>query len=247
LDRRIILILGFFILGVIVFGVDFWANISYPTGDFQVKKPIQTEKFTGTWEYFKDNIGVGTYSSSISKNEDSSYQISSTTEVTYQGISLQLESHFKFDDFIRPINYTLVAIQENEETLIKTTFEGNRAITVVDSQGERTIIEEAITEETFLIDKTMPGQWELLLSSSNIERGKKYDISIFMPQINSNILARILVEKSTKQIKIEDNTLDCTIVQIDLFELTLFFFEGHLVRYQNDKENLVLNKKIEIK
>jgi hypothetical protein len=227
-----------------VFGVDIWANITYPTDNFQIRTPILIEGFAGTWEYFKDNIGVGTYSSSIRKNEDLSYQITSITEVTYQGNSLQLESNFMFDDFLRPTNYKLVATQENEETLIKTTFEGNRAITVVDSQGEKTIIEESITEKTFLVDKTMPGHWEILLSSSNIERGKKYDVSIFVPQINSNILARILVEKRTKQIKIEENILECVVVQIDSFELTLFFYEGQLVRYQNDSENLVLNKKI---
>lgn len=230
-----------------MFGVDIWANISYPTEDFQIRTPIQSDGFSGTWEYFKDNIEVGTYSSRVSKNEESSYQITSTTEVTYQGNSLQLESDFMFDDFLRPINYNLVATQKNEKTLIKTSFEGDRAITVVDSQGERTSIEETITEDTFLVDKTMLGHWEILLSSSNIERGKKYDVSIFVPQINSNVLTRILVEKRTKQIKIEENILECIVVQIDSFELTLFFYEGHLVRYQNDSENLVLNKKIDIK
>jgi hypothetical protein len=153
-----------------------------------------------------------------------------------------LDSQLDIDNKLKPIDYNLKAIQNDQVTLITMTFQGNLAVTRVKFQEETISFEESVSDETFLIDNTMLGHWEVFLASTNLERGHKYDVSIFSPQLSSSIMVKLVVEKKTSQVSIWNEVLDCVVVNVDVFELSFYLFEGELVQYRDDNQGLLLKK-----
>ena len=146
------------------------------------------------------------------------------------------------DNKLKPIGYYLEAIQDDQVTLISTTFQGNLAITIVTFQGETISLEESVSDDTFLIDNSMLGHWEVFLASINLERGRKYDVSMFSPQLSSSMMVTLVVDKKTSQVSLGNEVLYCVVVNVDVFELSFYLFEGELVQYRDDNQGLLLKK-----
>lgn len=229
------------IIVVAVFGIELWADFMYPTEELQIVTPMHLEGFSGNWDYFKDGSKVGIHSYYI-KKEGQNYIINSSTRVSFEGNILYLESMLNVDEKLKPIRYNLNAIQKEQVTRIMTNFQGNLAVTTVEYEGEKTSLEESVSDETFLIDNIMLGHWEVFLASANLERGYKYEVSIFSPQLSSNILVTLVVDKKTSQVSIGENELDCLVINVDVLELSLYIFEGELVQFRVDNQGLMLKK-----
>jgi hypothetical protein len=170
------------------------------------------------------------------------YAMSSVTSIIFEGKSLTLEGLYKFDSGFNPVSYGLNATEGDEITFYICDFKPGAVTTSVSFQGETVDVEAEVEEGTLLIENSMPGYWEVLFQSTSLDRGKRYTFDVFIPQAARVFHVAIVVEKDLEQVRVEEGTLECTVIKASDLGLAFYVNQGEIVQYRNEEQGVLMNK-----
>jgi hypothetical protein len=168
--------------------------------------------------------------------------MTSLTDVTYGGRDLELESVYTFDDSYSPESYALTVISDGGVTEISTTLSNRNITTSVTSEGVTVDIPGEYVDGMFLIENGMPGFWEVLFNSVELERGVKYTAIVYIPQGAMAFDVNLVVSKQDQLIWVGDERLACTVINEANLELSFYIYEGELVEMRSESQGTVLQK-----
>jgi hypothetical protein len=235
-------------LAIILCGVlfiDYIAELLYPStvlGDVKI-----TESLIGTkiFNFYKDGFLVGTYTytfDKISGGAEDIFAMNSETSITYGNSSITLEGLYRSDSGFRPISYGLNVTHEDDITYFICNFKPGEVTTIVSFQGEMLESVTELQEDTLLVENSMPGYWDVILQSTFLERGRRYTSSMFIPQAGKVHQITLVVEENLQQVRVENSTLECTVVKASELGLAFYIHDGTLVQYRDDDQGVVINK-----
>jgi hypothetical protein len=245
LKNRWVLVGLALILGGVIF-FDYIIGFLYPSLELGAVSVPETIGGTHSYNYYKDDSLVGNYTYSVVKvhNEaqGDNYIMSSVTSVTFEGKSLTLESLYRFNSGFKPMSYGLNVTQGDDTTYLVCDFNSGEVTTTVRSQGETADTVIDVGENALLVENAMPGYWEVLFQSTALERGGRYTLSLFIPQAAQVSQVTLFVEKAPEQVRVEESTLECTVVKASELGLALYLNGGELVQYRDDSQGVIMNK-----
>jgi len=97
---------------------------------------------------------------------------------------------------------------------------------------------------TVIIDNNSPAHWELLMKSFNAEAGKKYSINSFVPQGAVVQEIEFSVDSIHQFVNIGTKSYECVVARAPDFQITLYFYNGDLIQYNNDVDGIIIVKKM---
>ncbi len=229
-----------------VFFIDYVAELLYPSVELGLVRVPDTLGGAHTYNFYKDTSFVGTYNYSVAKIPGGAqgvvYAMSSVTSIIFEGKSLTLEGLYKFDSGFNPVSYGLNATEGDEITFYICDFKPGAVTTSVSFQGETVDVEAEVEEGTLLIENSMPGYWEVLFQSTSLDRGKRYTFDVFIPQAARVFHVAIVVEKDLEQVRVEEGTLECTVIKASDLGLAFYVNQGEIVQYRNEEQGVLMNK-----
>lgn len=227
------------IAGALAF--EYYAGTQFPEETFQFSSLQVFTDEENSYIFYHAGVEVGIYTF-IVERKGTNYLMKSTTDVESDGVKILLESAYIFNANYLPEDYRLNITKSGEETNIKSSFDDGKIITSVTFEGETVDIEKDVENETYLIENSMPGFWEILIRSSNLKPGKRYKLEVFIPQSARVIPITLLVEKKPEKISIDDIEYECTVVKESLMELSFYLHEGQLILYEDFRQDTALRK-----
>ncbi len=240
--KRIHLLAGIILIFGATYAIEYYANSQFSTQELVVSGISGYEMgVVQTFDYFKDDELVGTYSYTVDESGDN-FIMTSNTDVTYKGRGLELECVYTFDEFYSPESYALTVISEGEVTEITTTVSNGNITTSVTSEGVTIDIIDEYVDGMLLIENAMPGFWEVLFNSVELERGFKYTAIIYIPQAAMVFDVNLVVSKQDQLIWVGDERLDCTVINEADLGLSFYMYEGELVEMRSESQGVVLQK-----
>jgi len=239
LKIKYILALALIIVGALA--IDYFLGTRYPEEEFQFTGLPTFDEEEHRFKFYRTGEEVGSYKFTV-KKMGMNYLMSSRTEVSSGGTQLLLESSYLFNMNYKPEDYNLNVTESDEKTVIKSEFNNDIIITKVTAGGETVEIEEEIEEDTYLVENSMPSFWEVLIKSSNLEKGKRYNLDIFVPQSARVIPITLLVEKELDNINLDGKTYECIVVKESQMELSFYMYEGELILYEDIRQDTSIRK-----
>jgi hypothetical protein len=229
------------LIAIGVYAIEFYAESRFPEEEFHFTGlPVFSSK-ENNYTFFRAGEEVGFYNYTVEQS-GMNYLMKCTTKVGIEEGNIHLESSYTFDTDFLPIDYVLNVTESGEKTFIKCKFESKVIITSVTFQGDTVEVEEEIEEELYLIENSMPSFWEILITSGNLEPGKRYYLNIFIPQSARVIPITLVVEKNTKDIDLDGITYECIVVRESQLELNFYIHEGELILYEDFRQDTALRK-----
>jgi len=240
--KRIYLVAGIILIIGATYAIEYYANSQFSTQELVVSGISGNEMgVTQTFNYFKEEEKVGTYAYTVNESGNN-FIMTSITDVTYGGRGLELESVYTFDEFYSPESYALTAISEGDVNEITTTISNGNITTSVTSEGVTVDLIDEYVDGMLLIENNMPGFWEVLFNSVELERGVKYTAIIYIPQGAMAFDMNLVVSKQDQLIWIGDERLACTVIKEADLELSFYLYEGELVEMRSESQGVVLQK-----
>ena len=240
--KRIYLVAGIILIFGATYAIEYYANSQFSTQELVVSGISGYEiGVAQTFNYFKDEEKVGTYTYTVDEYGDN-FIMTSLTDVTYGGRDLELESVYTFDDSYSPESYALTVISDEGVTEISTTLSNRNITTSVTSEGVTVDIPGEYVDGMFLIENGMPGFWEVLFNSVELERGVKYTAIVYIPQGAMAFDVNLVVRKQYQLIWVGDERLACTVINEANLELSFYIYEGELVEMRSESQGTVLQK-----
>jgi hypothetical protein len=136
------------------------------------------------------------------------------------------------------LDYRLKANQEGDVSHINVTIMGTQIVSTVSFSNETVVLTDDYVEGVVFTENNMPGLWELLLLSSDMESGGRYTVDTYIPQGGTVFELEFYVSPNTKTINIGEEQLECTLIQESTLNLRFYFYEGRLVQMRNDDQDL---------
>lgn len=229
------------LIAIGVFAIEYYAENRFPEEEFQFTGLPVFRDQENNYKFYRAGEEVGYYNYTVEQN-DMDFLMKCTTNVGIDGDNILLESSYTFDMDFLPVEYDLNVTESGEITFIKCMFDPEVITTTVTFQGDTVQLEEEIEEETYLIENSMPSFWEILITSSNLEQGKRYYLNIFIPQSARIIPITLVVEKNTKEIDLDGITYECMVVKESQLELNFYIHEGELILYEDFRQDTALRK-----
>jgi len=240
--KPIYLVAGIILIFSATYAIEYYANSQFSTQELVVSEISGFEiGVPQTFNYFKDEEKVGTYTYTVDEYGDN-FIMTSLTDVTYGGRDLELESVYTFDDSYSPESYALTVISDGGVTEISTTLSNRNITTSVTSEGVTVDIPGEYVDGMFLIENGMPGFWEVLFNSVELERGVKYTAIVYIPQGANAFDVNLVVSKQDQLIWVGDERLACTVINEANLELSFYIYEGELVEMRSESQGTVLQK-----
>ena len=240
--KRIYLVAGIILIFGATYAIEYYANSQFSNQELVVSGISGYEiGVAQTFDYFKDEEQVGTYAYTVEESGNN-FIMTSITDVTYGGRDLELESVYTFDDFYSPESYALTVISEGDVTEIISTVSNGKIITSVTSEGVTVDITDEHVDGMLLIENGMPGFWEVLFNSVELERGVKYTAIVYIPQAAMVFDVDLVVSKQDKLIWVGGERLECTVINEPNLELSFYMYEGELVEMRGESQGVVLQK-----
>lgn len=244
--RRVwVFVLSFAILGGAAL-FELWSSIQYPTiALVPGTLPPLTVGVEREYDYIKDYEKVGSYSFSVESREmykgTEAYFVRSRTSITYGEKSAELESVYVFSEELAPLEYWVNASIGGEIQSIVCLFEGQSAKGTF-ALGDN-VVEESVELPggTVLIDYQMLGHWDLLLKSSPLEPGKKYEVNVYIPQGLSHTSLELYAEKKAKTIEIKGVEYVCSVVRATALNLVFYVHEGDIVQLEDTEQSIIVS------
>jgi len=97
-------------------------------------------------------------------------------------------------------------------------------------------------EGTFLVENNMPGLWEILLISSNMEQGQRYNAMVFIPQGGSLFNLEFYVNNDLQTLNLNGEQYSCTVIQESRLELRFYIYEGTLLQMRNENQDVIFTR-----
>ncbi len=229
------------LIAIGVFAIEFYAENRFPEEEFKFTGLPVFRDQENNYKFFRAGEEVGYYNYKVEQT-DMNYLMKCTTNVGIEGGNILLESSYTFNRDFLPIDYDLNVTESGEKTFIKCMFEPDVITTSVTFQNDTISLEEEIEKDTYLIENSMPSFWEILITSSNIEPGKRYYLNIFIPQSARVIPITLVVEKNTKNIDLDGIIYECIVVKESQLELNFYLHEGELILYEDFRQDTALRK-----
>lgn len=223
--------------------IEYYTNMRFPTQEYPfIGVPELAIGETHTFSYIKALDQVGTYSYTISGKEGGLYTMVSTTDVSFEGQNILLESYFVFDEQYRPEEYNLTVKQAGDLNEIYVTFTGGDVIATVSFQNETVTFSDEFPTSAFMAENNMPGVWEILLISAELEMGSRYTAQVYIPQGGAMFDLEFYVQSTPKTITIDGEQLSCMVVQETSLELRFYLHDGKLVQMRNNAQDLMFTR-----
>lgn len=243
--RAWVFVLSFAILGGVAL-FELWSNIQYPTIDLVPGTlPPLTVGEDREYDYFKDYERVGSYSFLVESRgtykDTDAYFTRSWTSITYGEKSVEIESVYVFSEELTPLEYKVNASIGGENQLIACFFEDLSARGTF-SLGDN-MVEESVElpEGTVLIDYQMLSHWDLLLKSSHLEPGKRYEVNAYIPQGLSQTSLELYAEKNLKIIEIGGVKYECSVVRATALNLVFYIHDGDIVQLEDTEQSIMVS------
>jgi hypothetical protein len=229
-----------------VFFIDYVAELLYPSFELGSVRVPDALGGAHTYNFYKDTSFVGTYTYSVAKTsgaaQDVVYAMSSVTSITFEGKPLTLEGLYRFNSGFSPVGYGLNATEASGITYYVCDFKPGAVTASVSFQGETIDVETEVEEGTLLIENSMPGYWEILFQSTSLDRGKRYTFDAFIPQAARVFHVTLVVEKDLEQVRVEEGTLECTVIKASDLGLAFYVNQGEIVQYRNEEQGVLMSK-----
>lgn len=200
---------------------------------------------TQTFNYFWEMEKVGTHNYVVTKSSEELFSMTSTTEVTNENKTLLLEGIFVFNHTIKPESYELFVEQDGDTTQIIVEFSETNVTSRVKVGEETVVISNALPKNSFLAENNMPGFWEILLSSADLDRGRRYRAYVYIPQGGDIFELEFFVHNELKTVRIGDQFLDCLVISESTLEMSFYFNDNMLVQMRNEDQDTLLEKKLD--
>lgn len=238
--KRSYAIAGIIIILASTLLIEHYTNRRFPTQDYPLVGVPELEiGETRTFSYSRAFDPVGNYSYTITGKEDGLYTMSSLTVVSFEGESILLESSFVFDETYRPQEYTLVVAQGGATNEIQVTFSEGNVVSTVTLENDTVTKSDEFPSTAFMTENNMPGLWELLLISADLEIGARYSAEVYIPQGGAMFDLEFYVQNDLQSITVDGEQLSCTVVQETTLDLRFYLYEGELVQMRNDDQDII--------
>jgi hypothetical protein len=243
--KRTHLVAGIFIILAFSFLVEYYAENRFPTKELSITGlslfPLGE---TQIFDYFWKMENVGTHSYVVTEVSEGLFSMISITEVSNEGKNLLMEGDFIFDTEFNPESYELNVDQDGETTLITVEFLDLNVTSSVTIGEETILMSDLFPKNAFLVENNMPGFWEILLLSADLERGSRYEANAYVPQGGAVFELEFFVYNDLQTNKVGSRQLDCLVIGESFLELTFYFFDNELVQMRNEEQDTLLEKRI---
>ena len=240
--KRIYIVAGIILIFGATYVIEYYANSQFSTQELVVSGISGYERGTvQAYNYLKDGEQVGIYTYMVDESGDD-FIMTSETIVTSGGRDLELEVVYTFDNSYSPKYYALTVTDSEEVTEMVTTESNGNITTSVTFQDVTVNLTNEYVDGMFLIEYSMPGFWEVLFNSFELERGVKYTASIYVPQAAMVFDVDLVVSKQDQLIWVGDERLECTVIGEADLGLSFYMYEGELVEMRSESQGLVLQK-----
>ncbi|MBN2335085.1 hypothetical protein JXL21_05955 [Candidatus Bathyarchaeota archaeon] len=245
--KRQWLVLGVaLILGVTLF-IQYYAELRYPVEEISVDElPVLVLGEYQSYRVIKEGEAVGTHRYAVTGKEGSGddvrYTMRSTTDINYEGDSLHLVSVYVFDGSLRPLSYSLNVTRGDELTIINSEFSPSEVTTTVNVMGEAVELTESAAENMYVVENSMPSYWEILFQSTSLKPGRRHQANFFVPQSARVVAVSLVVDGDTSTLRVGGRDLECTVIKESELGLVFYLYEGELVQFRDDAQELTLEK-----
>ncbi len=247
MNNRDILILGALIIAGAV-AVELYSNFSNPFIDYAPTG--YTNLLIGApqrFNYYKDGDLIGTFTYTLSGQTSGGstlYTLDTAVDIIYQFNHLTVNSTYQFHSEVSHVGYNLDFGQNGTKTNLRCVFAGDKVSVMSDSQGKNQTISVTLPSDTVLVDNNNPAHWELLAKSFNAKEGSKYSINAFVPQGGVVQQFEYGVDTAHQFVSIGSKSYECVVTREPNFEITLYFYNGDLIQYKNDVDNILIVKQL---
>lgn len=241
-----------FILGAIILvgavAVELYSNfanpyIAYTPGTYTQLLTDTPQKFN----YYKDGTLIGTYTYTLTTESRSSqtlYTLTTTSNATYEGSKLVVNSTHRFLGETNHVEYTVDSNLADVVSHIECAFLAGK-VGIIFTSGEKsqtlTVTPEA---DTIIIDNNDPAHWELLMKSFTAEAGKKYSVNALLPQSATAVKLEFGVDTAHQYVNIGSKSYECVVAREPNYEITLYFYQGNLIKYENEADGILIVKQM---
>ncbi len=240
--KRIYLVAGIILIFGATYAIEYYANSQFETRELVVTGVSGFEHgVVQAFDYLKDDELVGSYSYAMEESGDK-YILTSETFVTSGERDLELETVYTFDNLYSPEYYSLTATSNGEVSEITTEIANGNITTTVTSADVTVNFTHVYVDGMLLIENSMPGFWEVLFNSFEVERGVKYTASIFIPQAAMSFDVNLVVSKEDKLIWVGEERLECIAISETNLDLDFYMYKGELVEMRSEGQGVVLRK-----
>jgi hypothetical protein len=239
--KRTTLIAAIILIFAATYVIEYYANSQFRSEELIV---TVVPEFTGEehrFNYIRSQDIVGSYTYSV-EEQGGSYLMIGETDVHNEDGRIQLTAEYTFNDNLEPLEYNLMVLKDDENTEIVTEVIGEEIITFVTFQAVTVNITDSYIDGILVIDYNMPGFWEILFTSFELEMGVKYSGNIYIPQGATVFPINLVVNRSPQTIRIRGEQLSCTVVNEADLDLVFYLYEGELVQIRNDSQDIWFEK-----
>ncbi len=247
MNNRDVLILGALII-VGAVAVELYSNFSNPFIDYAPTG--YTNLLTGSpqvFNYYKDGELIGTYTYDLSTQTSGSstqYLLDTSVNITYQFNHLTVTTNHSFLSEVSHLGYTIHYGLNTTKTTLQCVFVGDNVNIMTNTGGKNQTISVALPSNTVLIDNNDPAHWELLSKSFNAMEGSKYHVNAFVPQGAIVQQFEYGVDTAHQFVSIGSKSYECVVAREPNFEITLYFYNGDLIQFRNDADNVLIVKQM---
>lgn len=227
------------------FVIEYYTDQKIPEVDVSINTiPEYSTGVTSSFSFVRQGSEVGTYSYEVVKR-GVGYTVMSETRVEFEEKKTNLQSNYTFGDKLNPLDYSLHIDSAGEVTEIVCTFTDNQAITTVNFENKTVDIDADLPDNVVLVENNMPGYWEILLQTVDLEPGKRNIIQVFVPQVANVFPVTLTVDKNPVNLDIDGEEYECQrIREVDL-QYAFFLYEGLLLEFRDDAQDIRFQKMIE--
>jgi hypothetical protein len=237
--KRIYIIAGVLLILGATFAIEYYTETRFPTQDLVIGGVPELEigeKHTFSYRHEMDLVGYSDYT--VIERDDDTYTVVCSTDVTDNDKRLQLMSIFLFDVQYTPEDYSLTVDHEGEINQINVTFTGSEIVSTITFANETVTLSDDYIERVLLTENNMPGLWELLLLSAELEAGERYTVDAYIPQGGAVFELEFYVNPNPQTINVDGENLSCTVIQESTLDLRFYFYEDQMVQMRNDDQDL---------
>lgn len=237
--KRIQVVAGILLILGATLAIEWYTETRYPTQDLMLTGVPDIEVGEKrSFSYLHELELVGSTSYTLVEREDNIHTLVCSTEVTNDGKRLELESSLIFDELYNPIDYSLNVDQDGDINQINVTFTDNQIISTITFSGETVTLTDDYTGNVLLTENNMPGFWELLLLSAELESGERYVVDAYIPQGGKVFELKFYVNPNPQTISVNGEYIRCNVIQESTLDLRFYFYEGRMVQMRNDDQDL---------
>jgi len=247
LKNRDLLILGAIIL-VGAVAVELYSNFANPYLEYTPSafNSLLTDA-TQNFDYYKDGAKIGTYTYTLTtetRSQQTLYTLTTTSNATFEGNKLIVDSTHRFLGAANHVVYTVDSEVAGVASHLECVFLAGKVGIVYTSGDKSQSVSITPGANAIIIDNNDPAHWELLMKSTTFEPGKKYKVNAILPQSCSAVALEFGVDTAHQYVNIGGTSYDCVVAREPNFEITLYFYQGNLIKYENKADGILIVKQM---